>query len=376
MANLVNRAKNNENNENNENNNEKSRKPENTAFKQQRLKAWQPILTPKTVIPTLFLIGFIFVPLGAVFYTATSNVSELIFDYTDCPAGGPPPENVASWTFNNSTLICTIRFNIAKSFNAPVFIYYRLTNFYQNHRKYVRSFSEAQLRGEAVSAADLAYSCEPLDVDKVTNVIYYPCGLIANSFFSDVIGTPINRSDFSITNLSTGTQITFSSSGISWASDKTKYGISNYDINKISPPPAWVGKTYAGKVLGKYWNETGLLFNPLEDLHFQVWMRTAGFPTFRKLYGKSNLNLEPGDYSIEIRYNFQTHSFQGTKHIVFSTTSWLGGKNNFMGIAYMTTGIISVILGIIFLLINHFHPRKLGDHTFLSWNRNPISSVK
>ena len=26
-----------------------SRRPANTAFKQQRLKAWQPILTPKTV---------------------------------------------------------------------------------------------------------------------------------------------------------------------------------------------------------------------------------------------------------------------------------------------------------------------------------------
>ena len=31
-----------------------------TAFKQQRLKAWQPILTPKTVLPTLFIIGILF----------------------------------------------------------------------------------------------------------------------------------------------------------------------------------------------------------------------------------------------------------------------------------------------------------------------------
>ena len=38
----------------------KSRKPPNTAFRQQRLKAWQPILTPKSVIPLLILIAIIF----------------------------------------------------------------------------------------------------------------------------------------------------------------------------------------------------------------------------------------------------------------------------------------------------------------------------
>ncbi|KAI7096117.1 hypothetical protein KC316_g21377, partial [Hortaea werneckii] len=29
---------------------QKSRRPPNTAFRQQRLKAWQPILTPRTVL--------------------------------------------------------------------------------------------------------------------------------------------------------------------------------------------------------------------------------------------------------------------------------------------------------------------------------------
>ena len=37
-----------------------------TAFKQQRLKAWQPIFTPKTVLPTFFIIGIIFAPIGAL----------------------------------------------------------------------------------------------------------------------------------------------------------------------------------------------------------------------------------------------------------------------------------------------------------------------
>lgn len=46
-----------------------------TAFKQQRLKAWQPILTPKTVLPTLFIIGIIFAPIGALLVWGSSLVS-------------------------------------------------------------------------------------------------------------------------------------------------------------------------------------------------------------------------------------------------------------------------------------------------------------
>ena len=37
-----------------------------TALKQQRLPAWQPILTAKTVFPLFFGIGVIFVALGGV----------------------------------------------------------------------------------------------------------------------------------------------------------------------------------------------------------------------------------------------------------------------------------------------------------------------
>jgi hypothetical protein len=45
-----------------------------TAFKQQRLKAWQPILTPKTVIPTYFVIGLIFIPIGIGLFIASDRV--------------------------------------------------------------------------------------------------------------------------------------------------------------------------------------------------------------------------------------------------------------------------------------------------------------
>jgi hypothetical protein len=53
----------------------KSRKPPNTAFRQQRLLAYAPILTPKTVLPLFFVVGIIFGPIGGLLLYASSKVN-------------------------------------------------------------------------------------------------------------------------------------------------------------------------------------------------------------------------------------------------------------------------------------------------------------
>jgi hypothetical protein len=80
--------------------------------------------------------------------------------------------------------LCAIRFGIPIPLKTPIFLYYRLTNFYQNHRKYVKSLSYDQLHGDEISQMDAASSCSPVAIDPVTNKIIYPCGLIANSMFN------------------------------------------------------------------------------------------------------------------------------------------------------------------------------------------------
>ena len=44
-----------------------------SAFKQQRLKAWQPILTPRTVLPAFFAIGIAFVPIGIGLFISSNQ---------------------------------------------------------------------------------------------------------------------------------------------------------------------------------------------------------------------------------------------------------------------------------------------------------------
>jgi len=43
-----------------------------------------------------------------------------------------------------------------------VFLYYQLDNFYQNHRRYVKSRSNDQLNGKLLKAADVKSDCDPV----------------------------------------------------------------------------------------------------------------------------------------------------------------------------------------------------------------------
>ncbi|KAG5990345.1 hypothetical protein E4U54_004132 [Claviceps lovelessii] len=49
----------------------------------------------------------------------------------------------------------------------------------------------------------------------------------------------------------------------------------------------------------------------------------------------------------------------------------MGGRNNFLGIAYIAVGGLCILLGAIFTATHLIRPRKLGDHTYLSWNNTP-----
>ena len=57
---------------------------------------------------------------------------------------------------------------------------------------------------------------------------------------------------------------------------------------------------------------------------------------------------------------YPTWSFEGSKFVFLSTTSWMGGKNPFLGVAYLLVGSLCIVLGIIFLVIHLNFDRRLS----------------
>lgn len=340
-------------------------------------------------MPTLFIVGLIFAPIGAVLFYFSQTVSELTIDYTDCmslPVGQDEEIPASKYSYqlhditasnwqkprwskvaNASTptgFTCQVFFWIPKDLEPSLFLYYKLTNYYQNHRRYVKSLDTQQLLGDNRTAQELNDGqCKPLGRDDATGKAIYPCGLIANSLFNDTFSDPV---------LLTGTAnqdttYVMSENNIVWPGEKNKYARTEMDPSTLIPPPYWRGTKIPS---GTYFSDGSNLFDPSQDEHFMVWMRTAGLPTFRKLYKRNDNDvLRAGFYRIDIQDNYPVAMFHGTKSIVLSTVSWVGGRNPFLGIAYIVVAGILILLGLIFTAKHLIRPRRLGDMSLLSWNQ-------
>jgi hypothetical protein len=156
-----------------------------------------------------------------IYLTPDFKVSEITFDYTDCDLLSPstsqsqlnfidlpkysyrmeakyanlPLANNPQYAFVNNSFNpnvsageqCFIQFDVPANLKHTVLMYYKLTNFFQNHRRYVKSLNTDQLKGKYVSPSDLQQGdCKPLATNnnRADGTAIYPCGLIANSIFN------------------------------------------------------------------------------------------------------------------------------------------------------------------------------------------------
>ena len=268
---------------------------------------------------------------------------------------------------NQSRPICSLEIKVPEEMKAPVSFYYHLTNFYQNHRRYVASFNAKQLLGDAVDKETIKDStCHPMAVREDENdggkeKIIYPCGVVANSLFNDTFSNPIRLgANETVYPMSNDTGV------ITWSGLRDLYGPTKYNVSQIVPPPNWKkeypeGYNYPGTKLPDF-REMG---------NFQNWMMLAASPNFYKLVQKNTETpMAAGTYRIDIEDNFPTMAYNGRKAIVITTLSTMGSRNIWPGIIFLIVGGICLLLDVYFILSFFiWKPRKLGDPSYLSWNQ-------
>ncbi|PIA41650.1 hypothetical protein AQUCO_02200230v1 [Aquilegia coerulea] len=301
-------------------------------FTQQSLPACKPVLTPSWVITSFFLVGVLFIPVGLAALRASQSVVEIVDRYdNDCIPEAFRSNKVAYIKDNFSPKNCTRILKVHKRMKAPIYIYYQLDNYYQNHRRYVKSRSENQLM-YGLKYNDSS-SCKPEDTNNGLPIV--PCGLIAWSLFNDTY-TFVHQS----------VELKLNRKNIAWKSDRDhKFGKHVFPFNFQN-----------GTLIGGGGLDPNIPLSDQEDLI--VWMRTAALPSFRKLYGRIEEDLEADEVIVvNVVNNYNTYSFGGKKKLVLSTSSWLGGKNDFLGLAYIAVGSSSIFVSFVFLMLHVKNPR-------------------
>ena len=273
---------------------------------------WRPIPKIKSTVLCLEITGAIFIVIGIIILILSNQIKEIEIRYDN------KPECEIGST-------CDINFSIEEEMPKNVFVYYRMKNFYQNHRRYIKSKSNKQLKGNWLQENDIDDDCDPIILNKDLyegilglnhtpldpEGVAHPCGLIAKSFFNDsfelkkVDSAPINIYE----------------EGIAWSIDKKKFK------NSENRDKQWLD---------------------VESERFMVWMRPASLPDFRKPWGKITTDLKKGNYVLTVTNNYQVKSFDGEKYFILSTVNALGGKNYFLAILYFVVGGISIVAGILF----------------------------
>ena len=307
----------------------------------QELKSYTPEWNSKCSIFTDLIIMSCSLSIGIILIYYSKKNNEIEIDYTNCI---PNQEN--SHNYNNKT--CKIQFKITKKLKPPIFVYYKLKNFYLNHRKIIESKNWKELRGEEVYTkvncknAYLMREMFPLNSPYYRNQwghnfsetdVASPCGLLARNYFNDTYNITFNN----------GTYIFINETGIANSYLKKKFFKRRKNYKNVQ----WID---------------------VENEHFINWMNAETFNNFRKLWGKINIVLEEGNYYLIAHDNYDISRYDGKKLFVISNGN-VFGINNLIGYFFIGVSIYLFII-ILILWVKHLlnKEKKEVNISKLKWN--------
>ena len=329
----------------------------------------------------MLILGSMLLPLGIWFFIASHNLVEIQLDYTSCraqPKDEPISDDFAfvQCKYDPERRNCTLEFQLNKDMPGPIYLYYQLDGYYQNYRKYVSSVCHRQLKGSNQTDSVTLEKCDPLIHERDGSKLpYYPCGSIAAGMFLDRIELELIRNS----NGQDETAYSFSDRNIALEVDRRNFQPPDYRSQITAIPSEWVSRhEYEFKYNPNSVSSSSELEKISSDPHFQVWMRTSPFSSFRKLYGigGDKTGIRAGRYKISVKEWSDWNAYKVKKSIVLTNLSFLGAKNPSLGIAYIVIGALLILLALLFFITNRIHPREVGDCNYLPWNQEKIEAAK
>ena len=294
---------------------EKYDKLKNSKFYQQKMFGWRPLPTISCITIIFVCFAIFFIIMGIIILVFTAQVKELKYKYWPCG------KNYCNY---DETEI-----NINEDMKKPIMVYYQVDGIIQNHRFYMDSKSDKQLKGEEEDDFKKDKICESAltveqmeqnmvhgwwgneDGDLSPDTLANPCGLISKTYFND---------EFSDWELDGDTlEEELEEDGIAYQSD-----IDTYEGAKIE--------------------------------HFLVWMRISPFSNPRKLWGRINRDIKQGS-TLKVKI-VPKYDFGGSRYIILSTRNIFGGKSMFLGICYIIAGGLSLMASVIFITTYSSFHRK------------------
>eukprot|EP01084_Bolivina_argentea_P251970 422823_1 len=356
-----------------------------TSFKQQELKAWQPVLTPVAVIAMLLVVFVVFLPIGIVLEDCSNRVIEQSVRYDNIGACNLVDSNL---NYTQLPKRCEImNLVLEHDYEPPIYFYYELKNFYQNHRRFTKSKSDPQLRGDG-NQEQVSPDCDPLIQYNGNTIV--PCGLFPGSFFEDrftmeyqlptqegyIQLCPYNKTTDPCHFWGTGNATQWKEKwsnwsvpnkwqkkGIAWKTDvESKFKYVELNTKEINQGPRQ--------------NQSGLDLPRSDDEDFIVWMRAAALPDFRKLHRViTDVTLPKGtSINIYIASWFPTKDFGGEKWVTIAKTEWCGGANHALAWTYIVVACVAIGLTVTFAILLLFGSRKMADVNRFSWHNRPTNN--
>lgn len=280
-----------------------------------------PSLTINKSLPVFLFVGILFTGVGSVILYIFRNAEEVVIDYTQCTSvhnSSQPCAEVVSELSTFQKCWCEVPFKIENEMTEPVFLFYGLITFLQvpaaddeSSEPDVESLNQTNVAATSTEDSYFMFS-DSLTVFSVDQSMYVP-----------LVRTGVAWPDMRCGKCSRHSPLNLKKTQANFSRSKLQENIVDIDSQK------------------------------LENDDFMVWMQPIASSTFTKLYRNLNYgtsfngSLPKGDYQLLVTYTYPVSSYGGSKSLIVANSTILGAKNMLLGIAYVVTGCICLIISVI-----------------------------